>query len=56
MKNAVTPSSFSEEYFSVTDEGSDYVEVWKIADNGTAASAVAHLDLESGPVNVVWYS
>lgn len=54
--NSVTPSGFSEEYFAVTDEGSDYVEVWQIAADTSSASAVAHLDLESGPVNVVWYS
>lgn len=54
--NAVTPSPFSEEYFALTDEGADFVEVWQIADNGTSASAVAHLDLEAGPVNVAWYS
>lgn len=54
--NAVTASTFSEKYFTVTDEGENFVEVWQIAENGTSASAVAHLDLESGPVNVVWYS
>lgn len=54
--NAVVPASFSEEYFAVTDQGADFVEVWQIANNGTSASAVAHLDLESGPVNVVWSS
>lgn len=56
LKNAVTPSPFSEEYFAVTDEGSNYVEVWEVADNKSSASAVAHLDLEYGPVNVVWSS
>lgn len=54
--NSITPSSFSEEYFAVTDEGDSFVEVWQIADNASSASAVAHLDLEAGPVNVVWYS
>lgn len=54
--NAITPSLFSEEYFTVTDEGVDFVEVWKIADDAASASAVAHLALDAGPVNVVWYS
>lgn len=54
--NAVTPSPFSEEYFAVTDEGSDFIEVWQVANNGSSASAVAHLDLDAGPVNVAWYS
>lgn len=54
--NSVTASTFSEEYFAVTDQGSNYLEVWQIADNASSASAVAHLDLANGPVNVVWYS
>lgn len=54
--NAITPSLFSKEHFSVTDEGADSVEVWQIASSASSASAVAHLDLEAGPVNVAWYS
>lgn len=53
--NAVTPSLFSEEYFTVTDNGENNVEVWQVAENATSASPVARLDLEAGPVNVVWY-
>lgn len=54
--NTITPSIFSEEYFAVTDEGVDFVEVWQITSNASSASAVAHLDLDAGPVNVAWYS
>lgn len=57
--NAVSPAEFSEEYFAITDSGSNFVEMWKIEesdDNSTTASAVAHLDLSSGPANIVWYS
>ncbi|KAF5568022.1 hypothetical protein FPHYL_2956 [Fusarium phyllophilum] len=52
--NAVSPASFSEVLFAITDSGSNFVEVWKI--KGKSASAVAHLDLENGPANAVWYS
>lgn len=54
--NAVEPAEFSEQFFAITDSGSNFVEVWEIAENGTSASAVAHLGLESGPANVKWYS
>ncbi|KAF9881539.1 carboxy-cis, cis-muconate cyclase [Colletotrichum karsti] len=56
--NAVSPAPFNEEYFAITDSGSNFLEVWKIDASGSAttASAVAHLDLASGPANVVWYS
>jgi carboxy-cis,cis-muconate cyclase len=53
--NAVSPAPFgNEQYFAITDSGSNFVEMWKI--DGTSASAVAHLGLDSGPANVVWYS
>lgn len=52
--NAVSPAKFSEEFFAITDSGSNFIEVWEI--DGTTASAVAHLDLENGPANAVWYS
>ncbi|KAF4503398.1 Carboxy-cis,cis-muconate cyclase [Fusarium agapanthi] len=51
--NAVSPASFSEDFFAITDSGSNFIEVWKI--KGETASAVAHLDLENRPANVVWY-
>ncbi|GKT59536.1 hypothetical protein ColTof3_06875 [Colletotrichum tofieldiae] len=56
--NAVSPAKFSEDYFAITDSGSNFLEVWKIGANGLSvtASAVAHLKLASGPANVVWYS
>lgn len=56
--NAVSPAPFSEDYFAITDSGSNFLEVWKIDAAGASvtASAVAHLRLASGPANVVWYS
>lgn len=56
--NAVSPAGFSEEYFGITDSGSNFLEVWKISGNGTSttAAAVAHLGLANGPANIVWYS
>ncbi|KAE9968846.1 hypothetical protein EG328_007198 [Venturia inaequalis] len=55
--NAVEPAAFSEQFFAITDSGSNFVEVWEIDEgvNGTSASAVAHLGLGSGPANVKWY-
>ncbi|CCT75243.1 probable carboxy-cis,cis-muconate cyclase [Fusarium fujikuroi] len=52
--NAVSPASFSEDFFAITDSGSNFIEVWKI--KGKGASAVAHLNLDNGPANAVWYS
>ena len=54
--NAVSPAKFSEEYFAITDSAANFVEIWKIeAESGnTTASAVSHVDLDSGPANVVW--
>ncbi|KAF5506101.1 Carboxy-cis,cis-muconate cyclase [Colletotrichum siamense] len=56
--NAVSPAKFSEDYFGITDSGSNFLEVWKIDASGssTTAAAVAHLGLSSGPANIVWYS
>jgi carboxy-cis,cis-muconate cyclase len=56
--NAVSPAPFDEAYFAIADSGSNFLEVWKIgaSGNGTTASSVAHLDLTTGPANVVWYS
>ncbi|KAF2177129.1 3-carboxy-cis,cis-mucoante lactonizing enzyme [Zopfia rhizophila CBS 207.26] len=54
--NAVSPSPFSEEYFAITDSGSNFIERWRIDGDAATAWAVAHLDLENGPANVVWYS
>ncbi|KAJ4286851.1 hypothetical protein N0V90_013104 [Kalmusia sp. IMI 367209] len=52
--NAVAPALFSEQYFAITDSGSNFVEVWKINEDGKSAAAVAHLSLGIGPANVVW--
>jgi carboxy-cis,cis-muconate cyclase len=56
--NAVSPAPFNEDYFAITDSGSNFIEMWKIdaAGDVTTASAVAHLKTESGPANVVWYN
>ncbi|KAI8675839.1 hypothetical protein NCS57_00486400 [Fusarium keratoplasticum] len=51
--NAVSPAPFSESYFAITDSGENFLEVWRIEEK--KASVIAHLDLENGPANVVWY-
>lgn len=51
--NSVGPTTFSEEYFTMPDSTDNFVEMWKISDDATSASVVAHLDLELGPANVV---
>lgn len=56
--NSVTSAPFAEEYFAITDSGSNHVEVWQITVNGTSTGtgkAVAHLDTASGPSDVVWF-
>ncbi|KAF7534760.1 hypothetical protein G7054_g5952 [Neopestalotiopsis clavispora] len=54
--NAVAPAPFGEDYFAITDSGSNFVEIWKIdaSDDATTAAPVAHLGLASGPANVQW--
>lgn len=54
--NSVSPAIFSEDYFAITDSGSNFIEVWQVSVDGSAATVVAHLDLDNGPANVVWYS
>ncbi len=56
--NAVTPAPFNEDYFAITDSESNFLEMWKIDPSGeeTTAAPVAHLDLETGPANIVWYT
>ncbi|KAK9419183.1 putative Lactonase, 7-bladed beta-propeller-domain-containing protein [Seiridium unicorne] len=56
--NAVSPAPFNEDYFAITDSGSNFLEMWKIDTSGeeTTAAPVAHLGLASGPANIVWYS
>ncbi|KAG8162897.1 hypothetical protein KVR01_007375 [Diaporthe batatas] len=54
--NSVGPAGFSEEYFVIPDAAANFLEVWKMADDASSAAAVAHLDLQSGPANAVWYS
>lgn len=56
--NAVTPSEFSDKYVALTDSATGWVEIWALADDGSTASAVAHLDIVDGGccANAVWYS
>ncbi|TVY55551.1 Carboxy-cis,cis-muconate cyclase [Lachnellula suecica] len=56
--NSVPSAPFVEEYFAITDSGSNFVEVWMITTNGTESAtgkAVAHLDVSAGPPNAVWF-
>lgn len=54
--NSVGPAGFSEEYFTMPDSGSNFIEVWKMTANASGADVVAHLDMATGPANAVWYS
>ncbi|KJK61777.1 Lactonase 7-bladed beta-propeller [Aspergillus parasiticus SU-1] len=54
--NSVSPAIFSEDYFAITDSGSNFIEVWQVSADGSAATVAAHLDLDNGPANVVWYN
>lgn len=56
--NAVSPSEFSDKYVALTDSATGFVEIWSLADNGSSAGVVAHLDLDDGGccANAVWYS
>lgn len=56
--NAVTPSDFTDKYVALTDSSVGFVEIWTIADDNSAATLVAHLDLDDGGccANAVWYS
>jgi len=55
--NSVTAAPFGEEYFAITDSGSSFVEIWQITVDGTSGTgkAIAHLDLDSGPSDVVFF-
>jgi carboxy-cis,cis-muconate cyclase len=52
--NAISPATFSEQYFAITDAENNFIEVWKLDDNETSVSVVAHLDTEDSPANLVW--
>lgn len=56
--NAVTPSEFSDKFVAITDSATGFVEIWALADDGSTASAIAHIDLVDGGccANAVWYS
>lgn len=56
--NSVTAALFAEEYFAITDSGSNFIEMWKITLNGNSsatAGAVAHFAMDAGPSTVVMY-
>lgn len=56
--NSVAPSPFSDRFAALTDSSVGFVEIWELADDGSSASVVAHLDLVDGGccANAVWYS
>ncbi|KAI1843007.1 hypothetical protein JX266_010860 [Neoarthrinium moseri] len=56
--NAVTPSPFTDRFAALTDSSTGFVEIWELADDGSNATVVAHLDLVDGGccANAVWYS
>lgn len=63
--NAVTASPFSDRIVALTDSSVGFVEIWEMAEDGSSASIVAHLDVADGGMsgtkggccaNAVWYS
>lgn len=46
--NSVSPSDFSDKYVALTDSATRFVEIWSFASNGSAASVVAHVDIDDG--------
>lgn len=57
VSNAVAPAPWGDErYFGLPDSVSDFVEIWRLAEDGASAAPVAHLDLAAGPANMIWYS
>ncbi|TVY19999.1 Carboxy-cis,cis-muconate cyclase, partial [Lachnellula arida] len=46
--NSVAPSEFSDKYVALTDSATGFVEIWSLASNGSAASVVAHVDIDDG--------
>ncbi|CAI7615755.1 unnamed protein product [Penicillium manginii] len=52
--NAITPAIFSEEYFAIADSQGNFIEVWKLGEDATTASVVAHLDVAESPANIAW--
>ncbi|CAJ2512503.1 Uu.00g055180.m01.CDS01 [Anthostomella pinea] len=56
--NSVAPSPFSDRFVALTDSSVGFVEIWELAEDGQAASVVAHIDLVDGGccANAVWYS
>lgn len=61
--NAVTPADFNDRWAALTDSSIGFVEIWRLADDGSKAEVVAHLKV-GNPVapgqngccaNAVWY-
>ena len=44
----MAPSEFSDKFVALTDSATGFVEVWSLASNGSAASVVAHVDIDDG--------
>lgn len=59
FSNILSPSPYTDRFAVLTDNSTGFVEVWELSDDGSSASAVAHLDLDDGGgccSNAVWYS
>ncbi|KAK6085250.1 hypothetical protein SCUP515_01068 [Seiridium cupressi] len=55
--NSVAPSPFSDRFAALTDSSVGFVEIWELADDGSSAQVIAHLDLNDGGccANAVWH-
>ena len=44
--NSVAPSDFSDQFITITDSATGFIEIWGLASNRSAATVVAHVDID----------
>lgn len=59
FSNILSPSPYTDEFTVLTDNSTGFVEVWKLDEDASSATVVAHLDIDDGGgccSNALWYS
>lgn len=59
ISNILSPSPYTDRFAVLTSNSTSFVEVWELAEDGSSAQAVAHLDIDDGGgccSNALWYS